>query len=85
MWEIDSRQLIVENKVGSGSYGDLYVLLSWLISLVVQTTDQFMSNFFRYKGSYCSQEVAIKVLKPEHVNAEMLREFSQEVYIMRLV
>lgn len=37
----------------------------------------------RYKGTYCSQEVAIKILKPERVNAEMLREFSQEVYIMR--
>ncbi|KAF3440364.1 hypothetical protein FNV43_RR18648 [Rhamnella rubrinervis] len=61
VWEIDSRQLKVENKVGSGSYGDLY------------------------KGSYCSQEVAIKVLKPERVNAEMLREFSQEVYIMRKI
>ncbi|KAL1215601.1 Serine/threonine-protein kinase STY17 [Cardamine amara subsp. amara] len=38
-----------------------------------------------YKGTYCSQEVAIKILKPERVNTEMLREFSQEVYIMRKV
>ncbi|CAH2076587.1 unnamed protein product [Thlaspi arvense] len=38
-----------------------------------------------YRGTYCSQEVAIKILKPERVNAEMLREFSQEVYIMRKV
>ncbi|CAI0381313.1 unnamed protein product [Linum tenue] len=38
-----------------------------------------------YKGMYCSQEVAVKVLKPERVSAEMLREFSQEVYIMRKV
>ncbi|CAN0918944.1 Serine/threonine-protein kinase STY17 [Linum grandiflorum] len=38
-----------------------------------------------YKGTYCSQEVAVKVLKPERVSAEMLREFSQEVYIMRKV
>lgn len=37
----------------------------------------------RYKGTYFSQEVAIKILKPERVNTEMLREFSQEVYIMR--
>lgn len=42
-------------------------------------------NLFRYRGTYCSQEVAIKVLKPERVSAEMLREFSQEVYIMRSV
>lgn len=39
----------------------------------------------RYRGSYCSQDVAIKVLKPDKVNTEMLREFAQEVYIMRFV
>ncbi|KAG9129840.1 hypothetical protein Leryth_006983 [Lithospermum erythrorhizon] len=38
-----------------------------------------------YKGTYCSQEVAIKVLKPECVNSEMLREFSHEIYIMRKI
>ncbi|XP_041019742.1 serine/threonine-protein kinase STY17-like isoform X2 [Juglans microcarpa x Juglans regia] len=61
VWEIDARQLKTGNKVGSGSFGDLY------------------------KGTYFSQEVAIKVLKTERVNREMLREFSQEVYIMRKV
>ncbi|XP_015897875.3 serine/threonine-protein kinase STY17 isoform X2 [Ziziphus jujuba] len=61
VWEIDSSLLKFENKLGSGSYGDLY------------------------KGSYCSQEVAVKVLKPERVTAEMLGEFSQEVYIMRKI
>ncbi|XP_050228101.1 serine/threonine-protein kinase STY17 isoform X2 [Mercurialis annua] len=61
VWEIDSNQLRIENKVASGSYGDLY------------------------KGTYCSQEVAIKFLKPERVSSEMLREFSQEVYIMRKI
>ncbi|KAK7838645.1 mechanosensitive ion channel protein 4 [Quercus suber] len=35
--------------------------------------------------TYCSQEVAIKVLKPEHVNSDMQREFAQEVFIMRKV
>ncbi|CAN0878810.1 Serine/threonine-protein kinase STY46 [Linum grandiflorum] len=38
-----------------------------------------------YKGTYCSQEVAIKVLKPERVNTDMQKEFAQEVYIMRKV
>lgn len=38
-----------------------------------------------YKGTYFSQEVAIKVLKPERINKEMLGEFSQEVYILRKV
>ncbi|GAV78579.1 ACT domain-containing protein/Pkinase_Tyr domain-containing protein [Cephalotus follicularis] len=61
VWEIDSSQLKFENKVASGSYGDLY------------------------KGTYCTQEVAIKVLKPERVSADMLKEFSQEVYIMRKI
>ncbi|XP_050105085.1 serine/threonine-protein kinase STY46-like isoform X2 [Malus sylvestris] len=38
-----------------------------------------------YKGTYCTQEVAIKVLKPECVNPDMLKDFAQEVYIMRKV
>ncbi|KAF9621751.1 hypothetical protein IFM89_027605 [Coptis chinensis] len=38
-----------------------------------------------YKGTYFSQEVAIKVLKPERVNADMQQEFAQEVYIMRKI
>ncbi|XP_068646104.1 serine/threonine-protein kinase STY46-like [Aristolochia californica] len=61
VWEIDIRLLRFENKVASGSYGDLY------------------------RGTYCSQDVAIKVLKPERVNVDMQREFAQEVYIMRKV
>ncbi|XWS40239.1 hypothetical protein CRYUN_Cryun18bG0123200 [Craigia yunnanensis] len=61
VWEIDPRHLKFENKVASGSYGDLY------------------------KGTYCSQEVAIKVLKQERINTDMQREFAQEVFIMRKV
>ncbi|KAI4318569.1 hypothetical protein MLD38_032254 [Melastoma candidum] len=38
-----------------------------------------------FKGTYCSQEVAIKVLKPERVNSDLQKEFAQEVYIMRKV
>ncbi|XP_034897845.1 serine/threonine-protein kinase STY46 isoform X1 [Populus alba] len=38
-----------------------------------------------YKGTYCSQEVAIKILKPERVNSDLQKEFAQEVYIMRKV
>lgn len=40
---------------------------------------------FRYKGTYCSQEVAIKVLKPERLDSELEKEFAQEVFIMRFV
>ncbi|KAK4258458.1 hypothetical protein QN277_004905 [Acacia crassicarpa] len=38
-----------------------------------------------FKGTYCSQEVAIKVLKAERVSSDLQREFGQEVYIMRKV
>ncbi|XP_024922183.1 serine/threonine-protein kinase STY8 isoform X2 [Ziziphus jujuba] len=36
-----------------------------------------------YKGTFCNQDVAIKVLKAGHLNETMQREFAQEVYIMR--
>ncbi|CAK7329436.1 unnamed protein product [Dovyalis caffra] len=61
VWEIDPKHLKFENKIASGSYGDLF------------------------KGTYCSQEVAIKILKPERVNSDLQKEFAQEVYIMRKV
>ncbi|KAF7126845.1 hypothetical protein RHSIM_Rhsim11G0194500 [Rhododendron simsii] len=38
-----------------------------------------------YKGTYCSQEVAIKVLKPERIDSNLQKEFAQEVFIMRKV
>ncbi|KAI3447912.1 hypothetical protein Pfo_004577 [Paulownia fortunei] len=38
-----------------------------------------------YKGTYCSQEVAIKILKAERLNTELQKEFAQEVYIMRKI
>ncbi|KAL8543401.1 hypothetical protein ACS0TY_004075 [Phlomoides rotata] len=38
-----------------------------------------------YKATYCSQEVAIKILKTERLNTELQKEFAQEVYIMRKV
>ncbi|XP_019165195.1 PREDICTED: serine/threonine-protein kinase STY46 isoform X1 [Ipomoea nil] len=61
VWEIDPQLLKFENKIASGSYGDLY------------------------KGIYCNQEVAIKILKSERLNSELQKEFAQEVYIMRKV
>lgn len=88
VWEIDTRQLTVGEKVGSGSFGDLWVICLKPVPYCVLV---FSWSFFslekipRYKGTYFSQEVAVKFLKPERVNKEMLREFSQEVYIMRLV
>ncbi|KAK9270984.1 hypothetical protein L1049_026572 [Liquidambar formosana] len=61
VWEIDARLLNFENKIASGTYGDLY------------------------KGTFCSQDVAIKIIKAENLNEDMRKEFAQEVYIMRKV
>ncbi|KAI5077479.1 hypothetical protein GOP47_0007303 [Adiantum capillus-veneris] len=60
-WEIDHNHLKFNQKVASGSFGDLF------------------------KGTYCGQDVAIKVLKPERLNENLQREFAQEVYIMRKI
>eukprot|EP00243_Klebsormidium_subtile_P002380 TRINITY_DN14729_c0_g1_i1.p1 TRINITY_DN14729_c0_g1~~TRINITY_DN14729_c0_g1_i1.p1 ORF type:complete len:587 (+),score=127.70 TRINITY_DN14729_c0_g1_i1:492-2252(+) len=38
-----------------------------------------------FRGSYCGQDVAIKILKPERLNENLQQEFAQEVYIMRKV
>ncbi|KAG2400744.1 Serine/threonine-protein kinase [Vigna angularis] len=35
-----------------------------------------------YKGTFCNQDVAIKVLKHENLNENIQREFAQEVYIL---
>ncbi|KAG6704713.1 hypothetical protein I3842_07G146200 [Carya illinoinensis] len=37
-----------------------------------------------YKGTFCDQDVAIKVLRAEHTNTNnIMKEFTQEVHIMR--
>uniref|UniRef100_A0A7N0V9B1 non-specific serine/threonine protein kinase n=1 Tax=Kalanchoe fedtschenkoi TaxID=63787 RepID=A0A7N0V9B1_KALFE len=38
-----------------------------------------------YKGTYWNQDVAIKVLRQERIDANMQKEFAQEVFIMRKV
>ncbi|GAB2282891.1 Serine/threonine-protein kinase sty17 [Dionaea muscipula] len=38
-----------------------------------------------YYGTYGDQEVAIKILKPERVNTDLLKEFFQELNIMRKI
>ncbi|KAI4381809.1 hypothetical protein MLD38_007848 [Melastoma candidum] len=38
-----------------------------------------------YRGTYCGQEVAIKILKPGRANAALLKDFAQEIYIMRKI
>ncbi|KAF8377759.1 hypothetical protein HHK36_031144 [Tetracentron sinense] len=60
-WEINVSLLKFEDKIASGSGGDLY------------------------KGTYSSQEVAIKVLNLESLTIDMQRQFAQEVFILRKV
>ncbi|CAD6252126.1 unnamed protein product [Miscanthus lutarioriparius] len=43
------------------------------------------SNGDLYRGTYCNQDVAIKIVRPERISADMYRDFAQEVYIMRKV
>ncbi|KAK1431353.1 hypothetical protein QVD17_07810 [Tagetes erecta] len=38
-----------------------------------------------YKGTFCTQDVAIKALKDEYLYENVQREFAQEVYIMRKI
>lgn len=40
-------------------------------------------DLFRYKGTYVDQEVAIKVLKSGNANSDVVKDFFQEVKIMR--
>lgn len=60
-WELDGNLLKLEQKVASGSFGDLY------------------------RGTYCGQDVAIKVLKHDNLSDDLEQEFSQEVFILRKV
>lgn len=69
---------------------ELFLLDVCLNSTYILLADSLLSlhisfKSFRYRGTYCSQDVAIKVLKPERISTDMLREFAQEVYIMRFV
>ncbi|CAI0382328.1 unnamed protein product [Linum tenue] len=38
-----------------------------------------------YKGTFCSQDVAIKHFRAEHLCKKLQKEFAQEVFIMRFV
>jgi hypothetical protein len=37
----------------------------------------------RFHGTYLGEDVAVKVLRAEHLNKNVLNEFTQEVYILR--
>lgn len=86
-WEIKSHQALME-------ICKLLVVLCVCVLASANVSTLFWYMFLfqllfffwaRYRGTYCSQDVAIKVLKPERVNTDMQREFAQEVYIMRFL
>jgi hypothetical protein len=65
------------------------VICQCLFLAIMKIYFQFLCSHvtfsFQLPGAYCSQDVAIKVLKPERVNVDTSREFSHEVYIRRSV
>lgn len=54
-------------------------------ALFVHNTCESYFDEYRYKGTFYGQDVAIKVLRMEHLNENLRREFTQEVNIMRSV
>eukprot|EP00897_Mesotaenium_endlicherianum_P009163 jgi/Mesen1/8275/ME000448S07418 len=46
---------------------------------------KLLSQGHGFRGTYCGQDVAIKILKPERLNDSLQQEFAQEVFIMRKV
>jgi hypothetical protein len=54
-----------------------------LLFVPVQVAAGSFSNL--YRGSYCGQEVAVKILKELQDDASQYQEFLQEVSIMRKV
>jgi len=87
VWEIDAHRLLFERKIATGSSGDLWVLVI-VRPVICSHTSVFLIEWFnwnRYKGTFCSQDVAIKVLRGEHLDDKLQSEFVQEVSIMRSV
>lgn len=87
-WEIDRRLLKIGEKIGSGSCGDLWVALAcpyvtFYPSFLLLTS--FIFAMGRCRGVYLGQDVAVKLLKAEHLNESLEVEFTQEVTILRCV
>lgn len=88
-WEIDWRLLKIGEKIAAGSCGDLlvqcyslkFVDLHWRHLPLVLKSQVFPMT--RYRGEYLSEDVAVKVLRSEHLNNSMETEFAQEVAILR--
>lgn len=55
-----------------------YLVCTWVAA-------EFWCYGHSFKGILHNQDVAIKVLRAEHLNEMVQREFDQEVYMMRFV
>ncbi|KAL9680948.1 hypothetical protein QQ045_012729 [Rhodiola kirilowii] len=62
---------------------DVWEIDARLFTLEAKISTRSHVNLF--KGSYCGQDVAVKVLKSENLTDELRREFDQEVYVMKRV
>ncbi|KAK6118795.1 hypothetical protein DH2020_047486 [Rehmannia glutinosa] len=86
-WEIDWRLL----KMGKKSLLDLVEICEFtaiefvdLLCHILQLCLHFKCfQMTRYRGVYLGQDVAIKVLRSEHLNNSLEVEFAQEVAILR--
>ena len=52
-WELDPTEIVFNEKIASGAFGDLY------------------------KGVYCGQDVAIKILRNVQTDTQQYQEFLQ--------
>lgn len=80
---IPKEELEEMKRSTSGSHGD-----DWEIDPTdIVFNDKIASGAFGdlFRGSYCGQDVAIKVLRGIHDNSAQFQEFLQEVAIMRKV
>lgn len=56
---------------------------SLILQLCMLPCDSFFFLIPRYHGFYLGQDVAVKILRSEDLNADLEDEFNQEVTILR--
>lgn len=61
------------------SFSSLHI--AWHFTRIFSANGLYLS--YRYRGSYLGEDVAIKVLRSEHLNETVGAEFAQEVMILR--
>lgn len=85
VWEIDASLLKFENKVGSGSFGDLWVLLLSMYRLCLGSCMMISFVLSGIKAHIVVRRWLSKSSSPTFLHKDMLTEFAQEVFIMRSV